>query len=217
MLLAHCMKRLLIATGNRHKTEEIRAMLGAAWEVEDLTAHPALTPAEETGGTFEANATLKAVHVSAAVPDVLVLSDDSGLEVDVLGCAPGVLSARYAGEKATDADNRAKLKRELADVGARGLRPPFTGRFRCVMALAWNSTALGVFSGAVEGTLLQQEEGSGGFGYDALFVPRGYEASFGVLLPEVKNTLSHRARALEKVVAWLREHGSGDMEKAVSA
>jgi XTP/dITP diphosphohydrolase len=200
-------KQLLIATANRHKTEEIRAMLGAEWEVRDLTAHPELIAAEETGGTFEENAALKAVHVSAAVADTLVLSDDSGLEVDALDCAPGVRSARYAGEKATDAENRARLKRELAAAAARGSRPPHTGRFRCCMVLADGGAVLGTFSGAVEGTLLAEEQGTGGFGYDALFVPRGYDASFGVLSPEVKNTLSHRSRALEKVVAWLREQG----------
>lgn len=210
MLCAQRMKHLLIATGNTHKTEEIRAMLGAEWRVEDLAAHPDLPSAEETGDTFEANAAIKALHVSAAVPEVLVLSDDSGLEVDVLDGAPGVRSARYAGEKATDADNRAKLKRALAETMSHGVRPPFTGRFRCVMALARNGTALGTFSGAVEGTLLDAEEGTGGFGYDPLFVPRGYDASFGVLPPEVKNTLSHRARALEKVVARLREQGMAE-------
>lgn len=198
-------KHLLIATGNSHKTEEIRAMLGTEWEVEDLKAYPDLPAAAETGDTFEANATLKALHVSVAAPEALVLSDDSGLEVDALGGAPGVRSARYAGEEASDADNRAKLKRELAAAEARGARPPFAGRFRCCMALAQKGILLGTFSGSVEGALLTQEEGAGGFGYDALFVPCGYEASFGVLSTEVKNTLSHRSRALEKVVAWLNE------------
>lgn len=195
-------KHLLVATGNKHKTEEIRAILGEDWNVEDLSAHPDLPPAEETGSTFEANAGLKAAHVSSAVRDVLVLSDDSGLEVDILGCAPGVHSARYAGEKASDADNRAKLKRELAAASAaQDRKPPYTGRFRCVMVLARNGETLGAYSGAVEGTVLTAEEGAGGFGYDALFVPRGYDASFGVLPPAVKNTLSHRARALEKALA----------------
>ena len=204
------MKHLLVATSNTHKTGEIRAMLGPDWNVEDLTNYPDLPPVEETGDTFEANATLKAVQVSAAVADVLVLSDDSGLEVDVLDRAPGVRSARYAGERASDADNRARLKRELQAVLDRGeVRPPFTGRFRCCMALAAQGSLLGTFSGAVEGTLLQQEQGSGGFGYDALFVPRGYDASFGELSAEVKNRLSHRSRALEKVVDWLRAQGIG--------
>lgn len=195
------MKHLLVATGNKHKTEEIRAILGAEWTVEDLTAHPELTAAKETGDTFEANAGLKAVHISAAVRSVLVLSDDSGLEVDALGRAPGVWSARYAGEKATDADNRAKLKQELGAAIAGGASPPFAGRFRCVMALAKDGELLNTYSGAVEGRLLTEEQGSGGFGYDALFVPDGFNESFGVLPPETKNTLSHRARALMKVMA----------------
>ena len=182
-------------------------MLGAEWEVKDLTSHPDLPAAAETGETFDTNARLKALHVSAAVPDVLVLSDDSGLEVDALGGAPGVRSARYAGESASDADNRAKLKRELTDATARGKRAPFTGRFRCCMALAEKGALLGTFSGSVEGTLLMKEEGTGGFGYDALFVPRGYDASFGVLPSELKNKLSHRSRALEKVVAWVKDRG----------
>jgi XTP/dITP diphosphohydrolase len=200
-------KHLLIATGNKHKTEEIRAMLGADWKVEDLTAHPDLSAAEETGATFDENAKIKALHVSAAVPDSLVLSDDSGLEVDALDREPGVQSARYAGEKASDADNRTKLKRELAAAAARGKKPPFTGRFRCCMVLAGKGSVLGTFSGAVEGTLLSEEQGTGGFGYDALFVPRGYADSFGVLSPEEKNKLSHRSRALEQVVRWLAEQG----------
>jgi XTP/dITP diphosphohydrolase len=200
-------KHLLVATGNKHKTEEIRAMLGEAWQVEDLTSYPDLAAAEETGDSFEANATIKALHVSAAVPDSLVLADDSGLEVDALNRAPGVRSARYAGENATDADNRARLKRELLEAASRGKQPPFTARFRCCMALAGKGTVLGTFSGSVEGTLLTEEQGTGGFGYDALFVPRGYEDSFGVLSAEVKNKLSHRSRALEKAVAWLAEQG----------
>jgi XTP/dITP diphosphohydrolase len=200
-------KRLLIATGNRHKTEEIRSMLGHEWEVKDLADFPGVTPAEETGETFEQNAVLKARHVSSAVQDTLVLSDDSGLEVDALEGAPGVRSARYADDNATDADNRTKLKRELAGAAAHHKKPPFTGRFRCCMVLAEKGAVLGTFSGSVEGTLLTQEQGTGGFGYDALFVPRGYDASFGVLPSEVKNQLSHRSRALQQVIAWLREKG----------
>jgi XTP/dITP diphosphohydrolase len=200
-------KHLLVATGNKHKTEEIRAMLGAEWEVEDLSKYPDLPAAEEIGETFDENAAIKALHVSAAVPDSLVLSDDSGLEVDALDRAPGVRSARYAGEQASDADNRSKLKRELAEAVLRGKRPPFTGRFRCCMALAGKGAVLGTFSGSVEGTLLTEEQGTGGFGYDSLFVPRGYEESFGVLPAEVKNKLSHRSRTLEKAVAWLAEQG----------
>ncbi|HEY2573093.1 MAG TPA: non-canonical purine NTP pyrophosphatase [Verrucomicrobiaceae bacterium] len=200
-------KKLLIATGNRHKTEEIRAMLGAGWIVEDLKDHPHLPQPEETGATFAENAAIKAVTASRALPGVLVLSDDSGLEVDVLGGAPGVTSARYAGAGASDADNRAKLKGELRRREESGVEEPFAGRFRCCMCLARDGAVLGTFDGAVEGKLLLQEEGSGGFGYDSLFLPDGFESSFGVLPLEVKNTLSHRARALAKVVNALGRDG----------
>lgn len=201
-------KHLLIATGNQHKTGEIRTMLGPAWQVTDLTSHPELTAAEETGTTFEANAALKALHISAALPELLVLSDDSGIEVDLLDREPGVYSARYAGPEATDADNREKLKREMKAKIEQGALPPYTGRFRCAMVLARTGDVLGTFDGAVEGTLLLEEEGEGGFGYDPLFVPEGHEHSFGVLPAEVKHGLSHRARALARVVAWLRNNPS---------
>lgn len=199
------MNRLLIATGNRHKTEEIRAILGPAWHVDDLSAHPEVTAAEETGTTFEVNASLKALHLSAAVPDALVLSDDSGIEVDALGGEPGVYSARYAGPEATDADNREKLKAALSQKLAEDPATPRTGRFRCCMVLARAGEVLGVFDGSVEGSLLLQEEGAGGFGYDPLFVPEGHAHSFGVLPAEVKHGLSHRGRALAKVVSWLQQ------------
>src|SRR4051794_33733585 len=104
--------RLLVATKNAHKTAEIRAMLGADWTVEDLTVHPDIPAPEETGSTFAENAAIKALAASARFPGY-VLADDSGLEVDALGGAPGVISARYAGPGATDADNRGRLLREL--------------------------------------------------------------------------------------------------------
>ncbi len=195
------MTKLLIATGNRHKTEEIRAMLGDGFIVEDLKDHPALPSPEENGVTFEDNARIKALSASIALPGVMVLSDDSGLEVDALDGAPGVTSARYAGEGATDRDNRERLKREMAGLTSNAR---LSGRFRCCMVLAQGEDVLGVFDGAVEGRLLLTEEGEGGFGYDPLFVPEGYEHSFGVLPAAVKNGLSHRARALQKVVDWLR-------------
>jgi XTP/dITP diphosphohydrolase len=180
-------------------------MLGEGYEVSDLTAHAHLPQPEETGETFEVNATIKALAASMALPDALVLSDDSGLEVDILDGAPGVISARYAGPNATDADNRMLLKEQLAEIAKQTEAPMFTGRFRCCMVLAENGRVLGVFDGAVEGRLLLTEDGEGGFGYDPLFVPDGYENSFGVLPAEVKNQLSHRSRALAKVVAWLAE------------
>ena len=173
-------------------------MLGPDWQVIDMRAHPSLVLPEETGDTFEANAVIKAEGASMVLPDLLILSDDSGLEVDALGGHPGVRSARYAGEKATDADNREKLKRELSS-----LKGPFSGRFRCCMAVARAGKAVRTFSGAVEGQIVLQEEGDGGFGYDPLFIPNGFENTFGVLPAETKNQLSHRARALAQVIEWL--------------
>jgi XTP/dITP diphosphohydrolase len=192
--------RILIATSNAHKTEEIRQIMGAEWEVMDLRSHPTLVLPEETGETFEANAVIKAEAASSAVSGVWVLSDDSGLEVDALGGQPGVRSARYSGEAANDASNREKLKSELAK-----LEGPFPGRFRCCMAVAKEGRVVEVFHGSVEGSLRIEEEGEGGFGYDPLFVPDGFEQSFGVLPPSTKNELSHRARALTQVIQWLKD------------
>ncbi len=191
---------LLLATHNSHKTAEIRAMLGADWEVTDMNAHPAFPPTEETGTTFEANATLKAVAASREFGG-LVLADDSGLEVDALGGAPGVRSARYAGEHATDAENRALLLENLSTAGARGKQR--TARFRCVLAFARDGSVERTFEGAVEGTMINAERGEGGFGYDSLFVPEGHCETFAQLPAAAKNTLSHRARAMSAALAWL--------------
>ncbi|MBT8038183.1 MAG: RdgB/HAM1 family non-canonical purine NTP pyrophosphatase [Verrucomicrobiae bacterium] len=193
------MKKLVVATGNRHKTEEIRAMLGAGYAVSDLQSYPELPAVEETGSTFLENATLKAVEISQQVAG-LVLSDDSGLEVDALGGAPGVYSARYAGEDGNDAANNAKLLSELDGERCR------TARFRCVMVLAEKGEVLAHFDGAVDGSIINQQQGTAGFGYDPLFVPDGHDQTFAQLGDEIKNGLSHRARAMEKVVPWLMSH-----------
>ncbi len=192
--------RLLIATKNPHKTAEIAAIL-RDWFVSDLTAHPEIPAPEETGSTFTENAAIKAVAASLLFPG-LVLSDDSGLEVDALGGAPGVISARYAGPGASDADNRARLLRELSTEGARGKAR--SARFRCVMAIAEAGVMLATFDGAVEGVIVNEEKGDGGFGYDALFVPEGFCETFGQLAASTKNQLSHRARALAKAAVFLR-------------
>jgi XTP/dITP diphosphohydrolase len=192
------MPRLLIATKNAHKTAEIRAILGPAWEVSDLTAHPEVPAAEETGVTFAENAAIKAIAASERFAG-LVLSDDSGLEVDALGGAPGVWSARYAGPNASDADNRTKLLGELAGVPAHDRR----ARFRCVMALTQQSELLRTFEGVVEGAIIHAERGTHGFGYDALFVPEGHHETFAQLPEETKNAISHRARALQQTRQFL--------------
>lgn len=178
-------------------------MLGKEWQVDDLSTHPQLAAPEEDGATFAENARIKALAASRALPGVMVLSDDSGLEVDALEGAPGVRSARYAGPAATDADNRERLKRELSALAGRGLGHPITARFRCSMCLARDGAPLAECDGAVEGRVLLQEDGTGGFGYDPLFVPDGFDRSFGVLPAETKNQLSHRARALVKVRDWI--------------
>lgn len=192
------MRRLLIATKNAHKTDEIRAILGSGWEVTDLTAHPEIPAPDETGGTFEANARIKAEAASLQFKGI-VLSDDSGLEVDALNGAPGVDSAIYAGQHGDNAANRARLVRELSCLPAK----PWTARFRCVMALAENGKTLGTFDGRVEGQVIAEERGVGGFGYDPLFIPDGYTQTFAELSAEIKNRLSHRARALSKVQEFL--------------
>ncbi len=188
-------QRVIVATRNAHKVEEIRAILSDC-EVLDLSAIEDPPEVEETGTTFVENAALKAEAISA-LTDALVLSDDSGLEVDALDGEPGVYSARYAGEDGNDALNNAKLLRELSGKKER------SARFRCVICLARKGEVLADFSGAVEGRILEGESGAGGFGYDPLFAPDGYEQSFAELGEEVKNGMSHRARALEGVVAWL--------------
>ncbi|MCA1963933.1 MAG: RdgB/HAM1 family non-canonical purine NTP pyrophosphatase [Prosthecobacter sp.] len=196
------MPQIIFATSNAHKVQEVAAMLGNTWSVQGLRDHPGVTLPEETGTTFEENAVLKAEAASAALPGLWVLADDSGLEVDALGGEPGVYSARYAGPGATDADNRARLKVELAKLSPQ----VFTGRFRCCLVLARAGRTQHITHGTVEGRLRLQEQGTGGFGYDPLFQPDGFEDTFGVLPSEVKNQLSHRARALAQMRDWMAAH-----------
>jgi XTP/dITP diphosphohydrolase len=193
------MQTLLIATRNAHKTREIGQMLGSGWRVSDLISLSRSPIVEEVGHTFEENAVLKALAISRVFTG-LVLADDSGLEVDSLGGAPGVRSARFAGKSADDAANRRTLLQLLKE------RPEneFRARFRCVMVLASQGELLGSFEGVVEGKVIPEERGSGGFGYDCMFIPQGYSETFGELQPEIKNSLSHRGRALAKVLEFLR-------------
>ena len=194
------MIELLFATRNAHKTAEIRTILGTQFEVKDLAEHPEIPHIAETGRTFEDNAILKAVTVSEHIPG-FVVADDSGLEVDALGGAPGIYSARYAGPTASDKEKIAKLLEELGRVGA----PKETrrARFRCVLALARKGEVLGMFEGVVEGQIADRPRGSHGFGYDPIFVPNGFQRTFGELESAEKNQLSHRARALEKLRVFL--------------
>ena len=192
--------RLILATRNAHKTGEIRSMLGERYEVLDVNDFPDLPAIEETGTTFLENARLKAEGISREVPGI-VLSDDSGLEVDALGGAPGVWSSSYGGEEGNHPKNNERLMREMAG------RTDRAARFRCTMVLAEGGATLADFSGTVEGGIVDELRGAGGFGYDPLFVPDGYDATFAELGNEVKNQLSHRARALAQVVEWLENRG----------
>ena len=195
-------RRLVIATHNAHKTEEFRALLGDGWAVSDLKAHPGLEAPEEDGTTFEENATIKALAAGRVLgPEVLVVADDSGLEVDALGGRPGIHSARYAGPGAGDAGNLAKVLAELEAAGVRG--KDRSARFRCVLVVARGGEKLAAFHGTVEGILANQAKGSGGFGYDPAFIPEGECATFGELPASVKHAMSHRARATAQLAAWL--------------
>jgi XTP/dITP diphosphohydrolase len=221
------MTTLVIATRNAHKVEEIRAILGGQFAFLTLNDFPAAPKIIEDADTFAGNATKKAVELAQWLASasrftlhastIFVLADDSGLEVDALGGQPGVHSARFAAldkyENSLDADNNAKLLRLLKKVPA-GKR---TARFRCVIALISIAGGASVpasrlvrslappilFDGACEGKILFAPRGENGFGYDPLFAPDGFEKTFAELGDEVKNKLSHRAQALEKLERWL--------------
>ena len=190
-----------MATRNPHKTRELQQILGAKFTVRDLHAHPEISEIAETGTSFQENAKLKALAVSTKLPG-LVIADDSGLEVDALGGAPGIYSARYAGANATERDKIDKLLRELERV--RAIDDRRRARFRCVVALARNATLLGTFEGIVEGMIANEVRGDFGFGYDPIFIPQGFEQTFGELPREVKNTISHRAQAIRTLADRLR-------------
>jgi XTP/dITP diphosphohydrolase len=193
---------LVVATRNSHKTREIQHILGPEFRIRDLRAHPEVSEIHETGTSFGENAKLKALAASRHLP-TLVIADDSGLEVDALGSAPGIYSARYAGASATDRDKIDKLLGELARVGATDNRR--RARFRCVVALARNGNFLGNFEGVVEGRIADEVRGHSGFGYDPIFIPHGFKQTFGELPLEVKNTISHRARAMRAAATRMRQ------------
>lgn len=191
---------LIIATRNQHKSAEIRQMVGDAFVVKDATDFPDWPEVAETGTTFLENATLKAEAISALV-EGYVLSDDSGLEVDALNGAPGVWSSSYGGEEGNHPRNNARLLEEMKQVPAHQR----SARFLCTMVIARDGKALVHFVGSVEGRILDAPSGAEGFGYDPLFAPQGYDRSFAELGAEIKNSLSHRGRALAQVVAWLQQ------------
>lgn len=190
MMPARVPERLVLATANAGKLRELSAMV-RAWgvaRVEPLADHPGLRLPEETGATYAANATLKAVAVATAT-GAPALADDSGLEVDALGGAPGVRSARYA---PSDGERIAKLLAALAGVAPAAR----TARFRCVVALAWPDGRVDTGEGVCEGRILDAPVGTSGFGYDPVFWSADLGAAFAVVGVEAKESVSHRARAV---------------------
>lgn len=201
------MKTLLLGTRNPGKVKEITSILeDSGWSFCSLQEFPNVGSAEENGETYSDNAIAKAQFYATAT-GLWALADDSGLEVNALAGAPGVYSARYAGENASDANRRELLLSELANVADEERR----ARFVSVVAIASaDGTVLNVSEGICEGTLTFAPRGSGGFGYDPLFVPDGYNQSFAELAETVKNRISHRARALLKTRDFLAGIG-GDV------
>jgi XTP/dITP diphosphohydrolase len=218
------MPTILIATRNAHKVQEIRAILGKPFQFFTLNDFPTAPKVVEDADTFAGNAAKKAVELArwlmakTPMPD-FVLADDSGLEVDVLNGAPGVHSARFAAmdaqENSPDKDNNAKLLRLLKNIPAQ----KFTARFRCVIALTpvpservesaspvcfADEPETHLFEGACEGQIILEASGRNGFGYDPLFVPDGFDQTFAELGEDVKNKLSHRAKALEKLKTFFQ-------------
>ncbi|TGU70313.1 XTP/dITP diphosphatase [Geomonas terrae] len=187
------MKELLVASGNKGKLREFGELLrGVVDTILSPADFPDLPDVVEDGATFEENAIKKALS-AARCTGRPVLADDSGLCVDYLGGRPGVYSARFAGEGATDADNNALLLRELAGVPAekRG------AAFHCVIALCLPDGTCRTFDGALAGVILETPRGEGGFGYDPLFMVPEYGQTFSELPMEIKNAISHRGRAMQ--------------------
>jgi XTP/dITP diphosphohydrolase len=194
-----------LASGNAHKVAELQALAAAAaLPVLIRSARDAggMPPVTEDAGTFVGNARKKAHALRPRLPaDVWALADDSGLCVDALGGGPGVESAYYAGPQGDGAANLAKLVAALRDVPDAGRR----ARFQCVLFALGPTGEEHVFVGACEGRLLHEPRGGAGFGYDPLFAPDGHERSFSELGDDVKNVLSHRARAWAKLAEWVRQ------------
>jgi len=196
--------RLVLASSNPGKLRELGALLAPlALEVVPQAALGIPSPAE-SGSTFQANALLKARH-AAARSGLAALADDSGLEVDALGGRPGVWSARFAGAAASDAQNLARLLLELEEVPDAARQ----ARYQCVIACVRDADdpAPLIASGTSEGHIARQRAGSGGFGYDPVFVPAGETRSAAQLSAAEKNAVSHRAQALRALVAGLRREG----------
>ena len=199
--------KIVFATNNQHKLDEIRAILGPSFEVVSLADIGCHEDIPETGQTLEENALMKAQYIYDHY-HVSCFADDTGLEVEALNGAPGVYSARYASLEAVPADspqglshdseaNMARLLRELANNNNR------KARFRTVIALIIDGKVT-TFEGIVNGDIITEKRGGQGFGYDPIFQPEGYNKTFAELGVDIKNQISHRARATQKLVEYLK-------------
>ena len=199
------MSSLLLGTRNPGKLKEITSILhDCGWSFSSLQEFPNVDVAEENAATYAENAIAKARFYAMAT-GLCALADDSGLEVAALGGAPGVFSARYAGENASDADRRELLLSELAKTEARDRR----ARFISVVAIATpDGEVLNVSEGICNGIITFTPRGDGGFGYDPLFIPDGYSQTFAELPNDVKNRISHRALALINTLSFLKSRSS---------
>jgi XTP/dITP diphosphohydrolase len=188
--------KLIFATHNKNKAKEVKSLMPSFIELlslDDINFHDEI---DETASTLEGNALLKAKTIFEKT-GINCFADDSGLLVDALNGEPGVYSARYAGEQKNDQDNMQKLLHELND------KPNKNAHFKTVMALIIDGKEH-LFEGKIEGKIITEKLGSNGFGYDPIFVPDGYNETFAQLDSETKNKISHRARALQKMLEFLK-------------
>lgn len=190
--------KLVFASNNKNKIQEIRQLLPPNIEVLSLAEIGCTEDIAETADTIEGNAALKADYVTQNY-NLPCFADDSGLEVEALNGAPGVYSARYAGEQKDDDDNIQKLLVELKDEKNRN------AQFKTVIALNLNDKQL-LFTGVIKGKIINEKRGTNGFGYDPVFIANDSDKTFAELTSEEKNKVSHRAKAVEQLVQWLKNH-----------
>ena len=189
------MQQLVFATNNAHKLQEVAAKIEGRIKLlslNDINCHDDIA---ETGTTFSQNASIKSNHIYNKY-HLNCFGDDSGLEIDALNGEPGVYSARYAGEHGNHAANNQKVLQALQGVANRG------ARFKTVISLLWNGSEY-FFEGIVEGIITTDLSGTAGFGYDPIFQPEGYGVTFAEMSLDQKNSISHRAKAMEKLLAFL--------------
>lgn len=189
-------KKLVFATNNAHKLEEIAAILGEKIELLSLKDIECTADIPETADTLEENATQKAEYIYQQY-GLDCFADDTGLEVEALDGAPGVFSARYAGEGHNSEDNMQKLLQNLQGVTNR------KAQFRTVICLIWDGKKY-LFEGICKGEIIEEKRGNAGFGYDPIFVPEGYDQTFAELGNDIKNSISHRAKAVELLCNFLK-------------